>query len=350
MQTDRNLRRRQILLWIVTGVITVTFTIVISELLLMFISPQASMYPRSEWSAEYGFVNWQDRQVVHKKPGRWKYVYTTNRHRNRGPLVPVSNSYSKKNIVVLGDSNTFGIGVNDGESFAEVISHELDDGYSVLNLGVGGWGLTQQVRRYYEFGQLYAPAAVILQFSLNDLRDNFNNKVTIIEDGRFQFVESQSPTNWIKKILSDSYIQKSQIYNLVRDSLYIFFSRRHERQAMESHATYQDARIPPDESFYNDLLELFAGDLHRNGVRLLLISSDKKQLASVPYIKEKIVSLERRGVLEYIDIWEWLENVTDYRSPQGHVWGDRAHAIIGRGLSDIMRQDVTRVIERLVIE
>ncbi len=108
---------------------------------------------------------------------------------------------------------------------------------------------------------------------------------------------------------------------------------------MESHATYQDATIPPDESFYNDLLELFAGDLHRNGVRLLLISSDKKQLASFPYIKEKIVSLERRGVLEYIDIWEWLENVTDYSSPQGHIWGYRAHAIIGRGLSDIIRQD-----------
>ena len=57
----------------------------------------------------------------------------------------------KPNIVLLGDSYTFGFGVNDGNEFAAVMSRELSSDYNIINTGVGGWGLTQQIRRYYEF-------------------------------------------------------------------------------------------------------------------------------------------------------------------------------------------------------
>ena len=53
--------------------------------------------------------------------------------------------------------------------------------YNVINLGGSGWGLTQEIKRFYEFGQLYHPKVIILQFDETDPKDNFNYKLVEVE-------------------------------------------------------------------------------------------------------------------------------------------------------------------------
>jgi hypothetical protein len=207
----------------------------------------------------------------------------------------------------------------------------------VTNLAVGGWGLTQHVRRYYEFGRLYSPGTVILQFCLNDLHDNFNNQVTIIENGRFKFIDSNSGINWIKKFLSDSPIQKSQIYNLFRDSIYLFFARRNIETA--SRRAAQDAasnKIPIREQYYIDLLDLFATDLSDNGVRLILIAVNE-HLDKAPNVKSRVLDLEARGLLDYVEVVDFFDGDSDYSSPEGHLWGKKAHRVLGEKLTEVVQ-------------
>jgi hypothetical protein len=71
----------------------------------------------------------------------------------------------------IGDSFTFGIGVDDGERFTDVLPN-LIDGLEVVNLGVAGYGTDQELRVLELEGVRYEPDIVILTVcTFNDLGD-----------------------------------------------------------------------------------------------------------------------------------------------------------------------------------
>lgn len=332
-------KKRKIIFSIISIIIAFIFIFMIGELLLRIFFPQEYMYPRWKFSPKYGAVLFDNCKMIHACPGRWKFIYKINEYHYRGKLIPISNVYDKKNIIILGDSYSFGHGVNDRDEYSAVIANKLKYNYNIINLSTGGWGLTQQIRRYYEFGQLYFPKIVLLQFCDNDLDDNFVNMVTTIEKGKFKFQNSKNTSNWIKKYLSRSIIQKSQIYNLFRDAAYQFFARRiakKEKLNYQKKNSY-DKKISPKEQFYNELLELFTKDLDQKGVELIMISVNR-QLEQFPNIKAKVSDLSSKGLINYYDVIPWFENVSNYGSPEGHLWGKKAHYILGEKLSEIIKK------------
>jgi len=331
---------RKLLLVALTALFTAGITILVGEVFLRLVSPRASMYPRREFSPHYGFERYRSTPVVHEAPGRWRFEYTVNEYRYRGEAVPISNRYTTTNIVVLGDSYSFGLGVHDGEEYPAVMRQQLGSEFEVINLGIGGWGLTQQIRKFYEFGQTYQPALVVLQFTSNDPRDNLANRVTTVEEGRFVFHDSVSGVNWIKKYLSKSLIQKSQLYNLFRNSAYRFFEARTiERERIdlegETPAT-RDPSIPPTERFHVELLEAFAGDLAQRGTPLILISVNG-HLEEFPFIWERVQQLDAQEKLLYVEVADWFGAMTDYSSQEGHLWGTKAHELIGNRLAEVVQ-------------
>jgi hypothetical protein len=334
---DISLKKR-IIFSIVLSVVIVAAVILVGELSIRIIDPQVSMYPRWKFSEKYGAELIENAQMVHERPGRWKFIYTINKYQYRGKLTPISGKYDRENIIVLGDSYSFGTGVNDGEEFASVMAQKLKSRNNVINLSVAGWGLTQHIRRYYEFGQLYFPKIVILQFCNNDPRDNFTNKVVFIENGEFQFQNSNNSINWVKKYFSDSIIQKSQIYNLIRDYLYrIFTNTQIEKEAKSYKEHYEiDDKYLAEEQFYNELLELFVKDLNQKGIKVIMISVDN-ELDVYPNIKAKVSELNSNKLIDYLEVMSWLRDVSDYGTPEGHAWGEKAHKIIGKNLAETIR-------------
>lgn len=326
-RTSRIRRLAQSLALMVAAIIV---TLIVAEVAVRFIKPQDSMYPRWQYSAEYGFMLYPNRTMVHEKPGRWRFTYTTNDLQYRGPRIPITDSYTKTNIVILGDSYTFGTGVNDDEVFAAVLADSLRERYDVVNLGVGGWGLSQEIRRYYEFGALYDPRFVILQYCGNDLLDNLRNPVTDIENGKFVFHNSVNTTNWIKRFLSDSIIQRSQLYNLVRQPMAL---RAIDRDlAGRGVVTGAEKEVPVDQKLHADLLETFARDLRDGGRTLILIQVDHN-IEQAPYLAARVRALEDERLLTYLDVERGLEGMDDFKSKEGHRWGRKAHRVIGKELA-----------------
>src|SRR5437667_8092616 len=132
----------------------------------------------------------------------------------------ISNRYDRPNVVMLGDSATFGQGVNDGEEYPLVLAKQLAGEASVVNLRVPSFGLTHEIRTFYEFGLLFQPAVVVLQFSFNDPYDNFYEMVTTVQDGRFRFHRDRSMSRamgHVKQWLSNSILQRSAAYNFTRN-------------------------------------------------------------------------------------------------------------------------------------
>ncbi len=204
--------------------------------------------------------------------------------------------------------------------------------FRVANLGVPGWGLTQEIRRYYEFGQLYSPLVVVLQFCINDPTDNLTYPVTTVDNGRFVFADSNIDSNLVRRYLADSLVQKSQVYNLLRNSVYEHLTDRVVKAERAPTTGEPGGSIPAEQALYNTLLEAFATDLASRHIRLLMIGADG-QLDKAPFVRQKGDELNARHYLRYYEVVDWLRDLGAHGSPEGHEWDSRAHRVIGLNLA-----------------
>lgn len=311
------------------------------EVMLRVFAPQPYIHPRYQYSERYGQILYPSTVMVAEAPGEWRFTYTTSEYGFRAPTVPISSRYDLPNIVVLGDSYAFGIGVDDGQEFPAVLAKSLAGQADVVNLGVPGYGLTQEIRLYYEFGRSFEPQIVLLQFTNNDPDDNLFYRVTEIENGRFVFRYDRSISPFlqlVKNFLGRSIIQRSQAYNFVRNVAYETLRERAVARALH-HGTNTAGRESKNsrEDFHNTLLELLVQDLDRRNVEVVLIGVDG-HLPQFPRILAKVKELARRGLLTYIATEPWFRGVFDYDSPEGHEWGIKAHRIAAQQLAQILAE------------
>jgi len=307
--------------------IVIAVTLIFFELAVRFVVPQPQLYPRYRYSERYGHLFPESATIVNEMPGVWRFVYHTNEYGYRVSMPEISSRYDRPNIVVLGDSLTFGIGVNDGEEYCAVLAKRLGAEAGVVNLGMGSFGLTHEIRAFYEFGLLFQPAVVVLQFSDNDPDDNFYEMVTTVGDGRFRFHRDRSMGGSMRRVkdwLSGSVVQRSSAYNFVRNYAFGFWYRN-----VVEHESPGGRRRK--EEFHNELLSAFAQDLRRRGIALILFDGPG-YLARWPGIRSEVEALDRKGLLRYLRTDRWYDGVTDYGTPEGHPWGPIGHRIVAEHL------------------
>lgn len=89
----------------------------------------------------------------------------------RGPEVTVPKPAGVRRIAFLGDSNTFGFGIREGERFSDLLAKSAPAGTETVNLGVFAYG-TDQEAIYLERSVLrLSPDLVVLAVSAGDLSD-----------------------------------------------------------------------------------------------------------------------------------------------------------------------------------
>jgi hypothetical protein len=82
------------------------------------------------------------------------------------------NPNGQDKIMVLGDSVTFGVGVDDGESYPDQLQRLLGRDYQVLNYGVGCCGFAEYYLTYNRYTPQVRPGLIILGvFPANDFHD-----------------------------------------------------------------------------------------------------------------------------------------------------------------------------------
>jgi hypothetical protein len=73
-------------------------------------------------------------------------------------------------IAVLGDSFAMGWGVQDNETFASVLQHQLKR--RVFNLGVSSYGTRRELRRLIQTGVVDQVDTIVIQYCENDIGEN----------------------------------------------------------------------------------------------------------------------------------------------------------------------------------
>lgn len=134
---------------------------------------------------------------------------------------------SKKNIILLGDSNIETS--HDSEKMpAIILENYLEDEYNVYSLGSWGWGNDQQLLLLREVIEKIDPEFVILWASYNDFSDNYHNigfrgeKPTFRISDDFEIREPFFPK--VRKLLASSWFYRVMVriklkYNLKKLTL-----------------------------------------------------------------------------------------------------------------------------------
>src|SRR3989344_4718354 len=76
---------------------------------------------------------------------------------------------NKKRIIVLGDSVTFGAGVNQDDTYVARMQKERRDEIEIINMGVNGYEMDQEYILFLEEGKKYDPDLILLGIVLNDI-------------------------------------------------------------------------------------------------------------------------------------------------------------------------------------
>lgn len=143
---------------------------------------------------------------------------------------PVERDGHSRRIIFLGDSLTFGWGVEEPDTFATLLEGRLNNEIPVeiINFGTGNYNTTQEVSLFLEKGLKYTPDAVVLFYFINDaepipekssLAFLANFRLTTFYWSRFkQLAARWSPGKTFKDYYRDLYLEDQQGWMETRDS------------------------------------------------------------------------------------------------------------------------------------
>jgi hypothetical protein len=139
-------------------------TLAVIELMLRFFNPQ---YLRDEAKPDYGFrydgeLGWYPlpHPPMHNSLGLRDIEYVPD---------------ARPKMLFLGDSLTWGLGVQNGERATDLLRKDLP-GYQIINAGVSGYGTDQEYLLLQRLWDKFVPDIVVITFTCyNDRIDNSRN-------------------------------------------------------------------------------------------------------------------------------------------------------------------------------
>lgn len=176
------------LLRLLLGIVSTTLCLLVLEVGLRI----WGTFPMfSNMTAAHPQLDYVNKPLVRERAywrGVSEYTWTTNSIGLRGSReYRVPKPIGTRRILLLGDSFTFGEGVDDNETFASVMERSLSSHcrirIEVVNGGVSGYGTSQELKFLELFGPRLQPDLVILNFFVNDAQDNLDKGLHYLRGG-----------------------------------------------------------------------------------------------------------------------------------------------------------------------
>lgn len=336
-----------------SSVLTLLSIIIIYFLLEIFLyftsypNQTALIYPRTDFIEEIGVIPKKNQNIYHSARGFPTKVYTVNADRYRGDLIPYNDN--QKKIIVLGDSHSFGIGINDFETYPYKLDKLLND-YRVVNLSSPGWGLTHQINRYLTIGEMYNPDVIIIQFCSNDPTDNireksieWNEKNQSLEKIKIQKNEYNNLRLFVKKF---SYIfDFLSGYSLTFNRLKQIYAHHLINKGVEIAADTDNKTIKSIESQkqYIFLLNKFIEKLNSESKYVIMIDPVSQLRKQNPYIYKNVMKLDKQNKISYFNTEEWVPDKLHKKYNLGpiftHYWGNYSNKWISINLAQIISEN-----------
>jgi len=204
---------------------------------------------------------------------------------------PYLRSPGIKRILVLGDSFSWGWGVEAEETFPDLLEGALHN-VEVINAGVPGYSTDQELIWLEREGLKYQPDLVILQFFENDVKDNnaelvagvfYKPKFVLEPDGTLRLTGVPCPKASVIRWLGLGALTHSSIVNLIMSIVSPNILAEVIRSGPEAAALWTSLAIPRLNPRLNDPGPCQAGGVSRYeaGLTLALIKRIRELVTDV---------------------------------------------------------------------
>ncbi len=147
----------------------------LAEITVRVLRPQEVGPPRFAFDQTLGYIPVPGQKARRNLPGVYDFTYSNNSQGLRG-----SSEYGPKQpgacrVLLLGDSFTYGFGVNDDQTFAHHLEQYLrqrNQPAEVINAGCPGKGTDYELKVFQTIGVQLHPDLTVLCFFPNDFQDN----------------------------------------------------------------------------------------------------------------------------------------------------------------------------------
>ncbi len=254
---------------------------------------------------------------------------TTNGLGFRSPPIPAG----KPLIAMLGDSVTFGQGVEDDQTTPHYLETMLP-GFAVLNAGVGGYNIEQEKAQYEDTVKALKPKAIILTFVFND----FDETLALGEQG-YLHPRSQKPTHTFEELLNAS-INKpgtipipGKLFLQTHSAVFTFLERATKGLSFRSHA----AR----ESIFSDTVTQTQVERYRQSLHELAVAAGDTPRLFVIWPEESL-HLSSRDLLKQMAVEEGFHVVDLYEIFGNHYgslgWDGHPNARTNQQFAKVLAQ------------
>ncbi len=305
------------------------------EITVRIFFPQDTPVKWFERNERYGkFHKKNYKQNFYNKKTNFIMEVKTNSLGLRDREYDLSDPLAKK-ILLLGDSFTFGWGLNVESIFAtklEFLLNNSEKKYFVINAGVADWGTIQEVTYARDHFTTFNPDFIVLTFCGNDLWDNNRFKEQL--ENNFQGILYFPGKAFLRKY--------SHLFRFIRDKWWVLSEnisvkktiKRSKENNQQVHFDEQTAYVLKEED-WNETLKLIR-DFHKDFIDfnpggILLIQ------ATAPWsenIRSHLSAMSNGKNLIYVDLFEDTLNLLKHERRleyDGH-WSEEMHTIAARKL------------------
>jgi lysophospholipase L1-like esterase len=207
---------------LLTFIISISIALLIGELAIRILFPQVTSPVQFFYDEKLGgMIPVPNQKGFKAHPKIYHYEYQNNDIGMRDTRkVADYQNYSYK-ILCLGDSFTYGWGVNDNETFAQILEKKINnDSIAVLNGGVSGTGTDFALKFFQTRGKELDPNTIIYFYFDNDINDNKANAYFHIENDSIIVNEQNSyaSINALKK----NKLVNNKLYNWLSSNSHLF--------------------------------------------------------------------------------------------------------------------------------
>jgi lysophospholipase L1-like esterase len=294
------------------------------------------------------------------RPGEFDYSFTTNTDGFRGQREyrrpkPVGT----RRVLAIGDSFTFGIGVDDAESYPAQLERRLSRlcasrPVQVVNAGVGGFGTSQQLVLLERVGLTFQPDLVVLGVFVNDPEDNllaglhYMRGDTLLRKPSSAIPRMPGAKKWLNATPGyDWLVTHSVLVNWLRD---LYFRRGKHLQSAATPADTLGRVFEQDTAnswlLTERLLERMKNVVETHGSRFLVVLiPDQSELhahlsgkSSGTATVSRLRQICRKEQLDCVDLSAWIRSRRALRPsalyfpPDGHFFNADGYGLLAEAV------------------
>jgi len=230
-------------------------------------------------------------------------------------------------IAVLGDSVAAGLGVGMDETFPkqlEKLFREKGTKCEVMNFGVNGYNLSQEVASFKKKALRFYPDIAVLCFNINDIREAYTLNDNGLLDKKYDYSEYRFPWNLIFTV-ERALVRRSQFFLFLKRKTVDFLK---SRQVGSNFLSFGEAQLELEKEYYignkseswkkakKDFLELKKITDNSNVKLIVVVLPFAHQLdAPEPDVEPQstITAFLREEGFVYMDLRDMLKDKKDER-------------------------------------